>query len=60
MAVPYQILVSPCLANRIERVEILDRLGDEVLVESNRVKMNDEYGDHLPVELALSTEEVRV
>lgn len=54
-----QILVSPSLAGRIERIEILDRLGDEVLVEANRVRMNDEYGDHLPVELALQTEEVR-
>ncbi|WP_437279368.1 endonuclease/exonuclease/phosphatase family protein [Sorangium sp. So ce375] len=53
-----QILVSPDLASRIERLEILDRLGDEVLVEANRMTMNGEYGDHLPVELALKNEEV--
>ncbi|HSN99824.1 MAG TPA: hypothetical protein VLS89_16120, partial [Candidatus Nanopelagicales bacterium] len=48
-----QILVSPDLAPRIDRIDILDRMGAEVLVQPDRVMMNKSYGDHLPVELTL-------
>ncbi|MDI3286495.1 endonuclease/exonuclease/phosphatase family protein [Polyangium sp. 15x6] len=55
-----QILVSPDLAERVERVDILDRLGPQLLIDPKRATMTDIYGDHLPVELTLKerTEEV--
>lgn len=52
-----QILVSPDLAEQIDAVNILDRLGDTVLLAPERASMDDAYGDHLPVELTLKDEE---
>lgn len=50
-----QVLVSPDLADRIERVDILGRMDQVTLIEPDMVKMNDDYGDHLPVELTLNS-----
>jgi endonuclease/exonuclease/phosphatase family metal-dependent hydrolase len=48
-----QVLVSPDLAGCIDRVDILARMNAATLIEADKVRMNDDYGDHLPVELAL-------
>jgi hypothetical protein len=48
-----QVLVSPDLASLIERVDILPRMNRATLIEADKVKMNEDYGDHLPVELTL-------
>lgn len=48
-----QILVSADLARRVERVDILARIGTTTLIGADRVSMDATYGDHLPVELTL-------